>query len=113
MDVGASLKTFTNRLFTLKRFLEKAGSFMEDTKPLLQGVKTLLTAVSKLDVIRVKIEFCPIRLLVDKNALVSKKLAGPQVKEILSRFCNQREMTKESLFEVLAEAKEAMNLRYR
>ena len=85
------LSTFTNRLFTLKRFLGKAGSFIEDTKPLIQGVKTLLTAVSKLEDSVVKIEFCPIRLLIDSRSLVSKKLAGPQVKEILSRFCNQRE----------------------
>ena len=35
MNVGANLKSFTNRLFTLKRFLEKSGSFIEDTKPLI------------------------------------------------------------------------------
>ena len=105
MDVTSGFNNFMQRLFTLKCFLERSSRLTENSKDLISAVRTIIMSLSTLEVHSIKIEFCPLRLLVDKNELLSKRLSKPQVKTILAGFCHQREICKKELFEAIAEAK--------
>jgi len=106
MDEEPGVNTFMQRLFTLKYFLERSSHLTNNNKGLISAVRTIIIALSNLEVHSIKIEFSPLRLLVDKNELRSKKLSKPQVRVIFAGFCHQREINKQELFEAIAEAKQ-------
>lgn len=105
-DVEIGLDTFTTRLYAMRCFLERNSRSLEDYNTLLYGVKILNTALSKLDAHVVRLEFCPVRLLIDDWGLMSKKLSTMQVRTVIYRFCQQREVSKQELIGAMTGAKE-------
>jgi len=105
-DVEIGLNTFTTRLYAMRHFLDRNSRSLEDSKNLLYGVKVLSVALSKLDAHVVRLEFCPVRLLLDDWGLMSKKISTMQVRTVLYRFCQQREVSKQELVEAMKDAKE-------
>jgi len=104
-DVEIGMKNFTTRLYAMRHFLDRNSGSLEDGKSLIYGVKALSVALSRLDAHVVRIEFCPVRLLLDTSWLTSKKLSTMQVKTVLYRFCQQREISKQDLLEAIEESK--------
>ena len=105
-DVEIGLNTFTTRLYAMIHFLDRNSRSLEDSKNLLYGVKVLSVALSKLDAHVVRLEFCPVLLLLDDWGLMSKKISTMQVRTVLYRFCQQREVSKQELVEAMKDAKE-------
>ena len=104
-DVEIGLNNFTTRLYAMRHFLDRKSGSLEDSKILIYGVKALSVALSRLDAHVVRLEFCPVRLLLDTSWLTSKKLSTMQVKTVLYRFCQQREISKQDLLEAIEESK--------
>ena len=104
-DVEIGLNTFTTRLYAMRHFLDRNSRSTEDYKNLLYGVKALGVALSKLDAHVVRLEFCPVRLLLDDSGLMSRKISTIQVRSLIYRFCQQREISKQDLEEAMTNAK--------
>lgn len=107
-DIEIGVSTFTTRLYALRHFLDRNSGTLEDSKSLIYGVKALSSALSNINGNFVRIEFCPVRLLLDNGGFVAKKLSTLQVRLVLYRFCHQREISKRELIEAIAESKEKL-----
>ena len=106
LDVEIGLNTFTTRLYAMRHFLDRNSRSLEDCKNLLYEVKALSVALSKLDAHIVRLEFCPVRMLLDDWGIMSKKLSTMQVRNVIYRFCQQREVSKQELVDAMTDAKE-------